>query len=436
MKEIKTILKNRLSLEVETKKSVMNSLSDEERVMMEEYVAKLQEIIDQVDAIEDGDANLEEINTRFKEIEEKMAGVAENITALQEYLNSNKTETEINDEEKMENNYLQSKQAYNDYGRTLKNSISAEDFRTKWNQKMVQNGITIAEDGSMMAYVPDMVKGKIQDAWDREAGILKRMKIVNFKNYVPRYNTADGDYAEGSRAAGWRPGCTKEEQVLELAAKNALPQMIYKLQSIDADLQYGDEDGLLMDYIIEELASRIIFEIKIAVLFGDGREAGCGKIDAIEPMGINTADAFRSVLTYDPDAEDLNMLVQLRKMVSKVKHFNGNEVTVVITPDMADQVAAIVSCDGRVGGYMSDEELAKALRATYVEIMDFPDWAEVEAIAYNDKGYVLDLPNEFNPTFTHQADLYKNTEVYRAELRVKGLIEGLKSVAVLVEGGE
>lgn len=429
---MKKLLKNYLTKEVERYNSILekNSLSEEDRVSIEEAIKSLQDTLEAVDAAED--------ESVIEELKSTVEALKESLIAIQEKINQNKEE--INDE-KMEN-YLETRKAYNDYAKMLKSCNDVQSFNRTWKENLkTQNAIVVDED-SVLSYMPAMVKGKIQDAWDRDAGWLKRLKIVNAKNYVVRFNPGD-KFDTASRAAGWRPGCTKEEQELELVAKNLLPQMIYKIQSIDADMEFGDEDGSLLDYILDELTRQILFEIKIAILTGSNFGTDCGKIDSIEPIYKGdgaTTDLFTTVITATGEMnndvwEDSFLLDELHNLVANVRKYAGEEVTVFIAESLISAATRVAASDTATPMYLDDETLARQLRASHIEVTDILDNAGILAVAMVDKGYVLDLPNGFTPTLTRQIDIYKNTEIYREELRIKGLIEGLKSTAVLLPKG-
>lgn len=427
---MKKLLKNYLTKEVERYNSILekNSLSDEDRVSIEEAIKSLQDTLEAVDAAED--------ESVIDELKATVEALKESLIAIQEKINQNKEE--INDETQMEN-YLETRKAYNDYAKMLKSCNDVQSFNRAWKENLKTQNAIVVDGDSVLAYMPAMVKGKIQDAWDRDAGWLKRLKIVNAKNYVVRFNPGN-KFDSSSRAAGWRPGCTKEEQQLELVAKNVLPQMIYKIQSIDADMEFGDEDGSLLDYILDELTRQILFEIKIAILTGSNVGSDCGKIDAIEPIVKNESDVFTTVLTATGALnagvwEGSFLLDELHNLVANVRKYAGEEVTVFIAESLISAATRVAASDTATPMYLDDETLARQLRASHIEVTDILDNAGILAVAMVDKGYVLDLPNGFTPTLTRQIDIYKNTEIYREELRIKGLIEGLKSTAVLLPKG-
>lgn len=434
---MKEIIKKHLKNEIERYNKILlsNSLTDEDRMSIEDAIKSLTDTMEAVDTAED-ESVVEELRTTIQQLQEQLTAIKEKITQEQENIEK---EGEI----KMEN-YIDTRKAYNEYAKMMRTSNSVASFNKAWQEHVkLQNNITISE-GSEIAYMPTMVKGKIQDAWDRDAGWLKRLKITNFKNYVVRYNPGS-KWDETSRAAGWRPGCTKEEQQLELVAKSILPQMIYKIQSIDADMAFGDEDGSVLDYILDELTRQIIWEIKCAILVGDGREQGCNKIDGIEQLmdENNLPTENTPFITYvttnntlsnnvwSGDADGSFLIDELHNLVTKVKKYAGEEVTLFVSEALISNLSRVAASDTATPMYIDDEQLARMLRVDHIEVTDILTGDPTYAIAMVDRGYVLNLPNGFNPTLTRQIDIYKNTEIFREELRAQGLIEGLQSVAVL-----
>ena len=101
---MKKLLKNYLTKEVERYNSILekNSLSDEDRVSIEEAIKSLQDTLEAVDAAED--------ESVIDELKATVEALKESLIAIQEKINQNKEE--INDETKMEN-YLETRKAIN-----------------------------------------------------------------------------------------------------------------------------------------------------------------------------------------------------------------------------------------------------------------------------------------------------------------------------------
>ena len=401
-----------------------NSLSDEDKAAVEQTIANLNEVAEALDAETDNEA--------IEELRQSVATLNESLTAIMEKINQTQTNIEDNENEKEMENYLSSKNSVSDFLNCIRNSSNGADFSRNWRNVLSTNAVTIAE-GSEFGYLPEAVKGMIQDLWDKKADWLVDLKIINAKGYVVRTNTSDKDNAN-SRAKGWKPGDTKTEQSIALAAKKVVPQFIYKIQALDAEMKFND-DGSLLDYLVEELVGQILYEEKRAILIGDGRAADAtGKIDSIEAIykgDSAVTDSYTTILTAEADSF---MLDNLHNLVSQVKA-DGEEVIVFIATSAINEATRVAASDSATPLYLEDEQLARQIRASRIVVTDILDIAEITAIAMVPRKYVLVGENVLNPVLFNQHDIWTNQDVYRFECPVGGAIEGLKSTAVLKPAG-
>ena len=399
-----------------------NSLSDEDKAAVEQTIANLNEVAEALDAESDNEA--------IEELRASVAALNESLTAIMEKINQTQTNIEDNENENENNmeNYLSTKNSVSDFLNAVRMSRNGAEFARNWKNTLSTNSIEIAE-GSEFAFLPDLVKGKIQDVWEKKADWLTDLKTVNAKGYTVRVNTSDRDDAD-SRAKGWKPGDTKTAQDITLAAKKVLPQFIYKIQTVDAEMKFND-DGSLLDYLVEELVGQILYEEKRAILIGDGREAGTtGKIDSIEAIYKGddaVTDAYTTIITAE---ENSFMLDNLHNLVSKV-HADGEEVVLFIATSAINEATRVAASETSTPLYLEDEQLARQCRASRIIVTDILDLAEITAIAMVPNKYVLVGENVMNPQLFNQHDIWKNEDVYRFECPVAGAIEGLKSTAVL-----
>lgn len=401
-----------------------NSLSDEDKAAVEQTIANLNEVAEALDAETDNEA--------IEELRQSVATLNESLTAIMEKINQTQTNIEDNENEKEMENYLSSKNSVSDFLNCIRNSSNGADFSRNWRNVLSTNAVTIAE-GSEFGYLPEAVKGMIQDLWDKKADWLVDLKIINAKGYVVRTNTSDKDNAN-SRAKGWKPGDTKTEQSIALAAKKVVPQFIYKIQALDAEMKFND-DGSLLDYLVEELVGQILYEEKRAILIGDGRAADAtGKIDSIEAIykgDSAVTDSYTTILTAEADSF---MLDNLHNLVSQVKA-DGEEVIVFIAQSAINEATRVAASDTATPLYLEDEQLARQIRASRIVVTDILDIAGITAIAMVPRKYVLVGENVLNPVLFNQHDIWTNQDVYRFECPVGGAIEGLKSTAVLKPAG-
>lgn len=399
-----------------------NTLTDEDKAAVEQTIANLNEVVEALDAETDNEA--------IEELRQSVNGLNESLQAIMEKINQTETNVEDNNENKnnMEN-YLSTKNSVSDFLSCVRNSRNGAEFSRNWNEVLSTNAVTVAE-GSEFGYLPDLVKGRIQDLWEKKADWLLDLKIVNAKGYVIRANQSDKDNAN-SRAKGWKKGGTKTEQAITVAAKKVIPQFIYKIQSIDAEMKFND-DGSLLDYIVSELVGQILYEEKRAILIGDGRaDDSADKIDSIEAIYKgegSTTDAYTTIITA---TEGSFMLDNLHDLVASVKA-EGEEVVLFIATSAISAATRVAASETSTPLYLEDEQLARQCRASRIIVTDILDIAGVTAIAMVPNKYVLVGENVLNPVLFTAHDIYKNVDVYRYEAPVGGGIEGLKSTAVLL----
>lgn len=411
--------------EIEKYNSILstNSLSDEDKAQVEQTIANLNEVATALDNETDEQA-VEELRTSVNELNERLTAIMERIS---------QTETNIEENENKMENYLSTKNSVADFLNCIRTSTNGADFSKNWRNVLSTNAVTIAE-GSEFGYLPEYVKGMIQDLWDKKADWLSDLKIVNAKGYVVRANSSDKTNAN-SRAKGWKPGDEKTEQSITLAAKKVVPQFIYKIQTIDAEMKFND-DGSLLDYLVEELVGQILYEEKRAILIGDGRASDAtGKIDSIEAIYKGEGATTDSYTTIVEAEEDSFMLDNLHNLVSQV-NADGEEVIVFIAQSAINEATRVAASETSTPLYLEDEQLARQIRASRIVVTDILDIAEVTAIAMVPRKYVLVGENVLNPVLFNQHDIWTNTDVYRFECPVGGAIEGLKSTAVLLPYSE
>lgn len=425
---MKNTFKLFLDKEIEKYNSILstNTLSDEDKAAVEQTIANLNEVAEALDAASD-DAAVEELRTSVNELNDRLTAIMEKMSQEQTNIEDNENENENNME-----NYLSTKNSVSDFLNAVRNSRNGAEFARNWKNTLSTNSIEIAE-GSEFAFLPDLVKGKIQDVWEKKADWLVNLKNVNAKGYTVRANTSDRDDAD-SRAKGWKPGDTKTAQDITLAAKKVIPQFLYKIQTVDVEMKFND-DGSLLDYLVEELVGQILYEEKRAILIGDGRAANAtGKIDSIEAIykGDNAVtDAYTTIITA---TQNSFMLDNLHNLVSKV-HADGEEVVLFIATSAINEATRVAASENSTPLYLEDEQLARQCRASRIIVTDILDLAEITAIAMVPNKYVLVGENVMNPQLFNQHDIWKNEDVYRFECPVGGAIEGLKSTAVLKPAG-
>lgn len=401
-----------------------NGISEEDKALIENQIANLNAMLEKVDALEGDNTQelIDELKNTVNELDDKLTALNEKIA------NANKqTEQET---EKM--NYLETKNAVRDFANAIRNSRNAEEFRANWKEMLVKNAddpeysdtITIAE-GSEDAYIPTAVKGLITDIWDKNADWLRDLNYTGAKRFYCRHNNSD-QTDETSRAKGWKKGDTKAAQKIEVAAKLLEGQFIYKIAEIDYQTKW-DSDEALITYVIGELVDQILYEIKRAILVGDGREANDPyKISKFEAIAKTSTDAYTVVSTASADF----LVDDMRAMVDGIHNPNNKPLYVFMSKADLRTLSRVQASSTSTPVYMSREQVAEQIGATRIIDTDLLG-ADFKAVAMIPSEYYVVGANILNPEFYTWHEGYKNLDVYRYECVAGGGINGLKSTAVL-----
>lgn len=421
---MKETFKSFLNAEIENKQKLLlsNSINDEDKALIQEQIDNLTAMLEKVDALEEG----EQANEAIEELKQTVTEMGEKLTALNEKLNQTKqednNETEI--ENKMEN-YLETKNSVRDFAAAIRASKTADEFRANWNEYLVANSITV-ESGSEDAFLPSAVKGRIQDLFEKNAGWLADLTNTNAKRFYVRRNTNDKN-DEDSRAKGWTKGKTKVAQEIEVAAKLISPQFIYKLQEIDLQTKFENDEDLI-NYVLGELVNQILFEERRAILVGDGRDASSDyKINSFESIGLKDAtDAYTTVMT----ATSTFLVDDARALCDAIVNENNAPLYVFMSKADLRTLSRVSASETSTPVYMSTEQVAEQIGATKIFTTDLLG-ETAKMVAMLPSEYYLVGEGVLNPALMTAHDIYKNLDIYRYECVAGGGINGLKSTAVL-----
>jgi len=421
---MKETFKSFLNAEIENKQKLLlsNSINDEDKALIQEQIDNLTAMLEKVDALEEG----EQANEAIEELKQTVTEMGEKLTALNEKLNQTKqednNETEI--ENKMEK-YLETKNSVRDFAAAIRASKTADEFRANWNEYLVANSITV-ESGSEDAFLPSAVKGRIQDLFEKNAGWLADLTNTNAKRFYVRRNTNDKN-DEDSRAKGWTKGKTKVAQEIEVAAKLISPQFIYKLQEIDLQTKFENDEDLI-NYVLGELVNQILFEERRAILVGDGRDASSDyKINSFESIGLKDAtDAYTTVMT----ATSTFLVDDARALCDAIVNENNAPLYVFMSKADLRTLSRVSASETSTPVYMSTEQVAEQIGATKIFTTDLLG-ETAKMVAMLPSEYYLVGEGVLNPALMTAHDIYKNLDIYRYECVAGGGINGLKSTAVL-----
>lgn len=362
-----------------------------------------------------------DVTDALARIDSRMNEFAAQIEALQERVGDSGTE-EANKLGKKTANYLGSREALRDFCEAMRNSKNAGEFNKRWVEKLTANGITIAE-GSEDAFMPDFVRGAIQDAWERPGNWLNRLNNTGAKAFAVRINTSDqGD--ETSRAKGHKKGETKVNEALTFAGKKITTQMIYKKIDLDNETVFED-DGTLVEYIVNELVNQWLIEVERAILVGDGRlVSDNNKINSIEAI-VDADSLFVTGLVHDESNQLIDELVQ---MVDSIKNDEGGAITMFMSQTTLSELRRFVFGEGSSAQYVRKEDMAAQLGVSEIITTSLLG-DDVKAIAVRLDKYVT--VGRMNPAFVEWENYETNVRNYRVENPFGGALGAPKSAAVL-----
>lgn len=397
----------------------LNGIEGADEATKRDIVSQLESLLDLV-TDETSDSTTDEINSKLEAIRDLVEAVAEK-TAAEETAEENARKAAA----VATNSYLDSKKAAQDFCEVIRNCQNRDSFREEWNKKLATNGITVAA-GSEEGFLPAIVHGYIQDAWDRKNNWLNRLRLTGAKRYAARVNNTDQD-DEGARAKGHTPGNTKTSQELAMAAKIFDTQFVYKLISMSKKTIY-DNDEALLRYITDELYDQYLYEVRRAVLIGDGRASNSPhKISSLEAVARATTDGYVTVGTYDSNSELIDQLVN---GIADIKEGRGGLIAFMSTVDLNALRRVVYSSTG-TPEYRPVTYVADQLGVDEIITTDLLGSAETyRVIVMRPEAYAL-VGNPLDPSFVSWEDYKANEMNYRVEAPIGGGIEGPKSAYVM-----
>ena len=369
-----------------------------------------------------------DVTDALERIDKRINEMADQIEALQERVGDTGGEDPAASENGKggrglkSNNYLSTDEARHDFLQAMRNSKNAADFSAKWGAKLAENGITIAA-GSEDAFLPESVRGAIEDAWEKPSNWLNRLNNTGAKAFTVRLNTSDQN-AETSRAKGHKKGETKANEALTFAAKKITPQMIYKKIDLD-NMTVFEDDGSLLNYITTELVNQWLVEVERAILVGDGREdSDNNKISSIEAV-VDAGTTYVTTIQHDDNNQFIDELVQ---MIDSIKNDEGAAITVFMSQTSLSELRRFVFGDGSSAQYVRKEDMAAQIGASEIITTSLLG-NNVKAIAMRLDKYVT--VGRRNPAFVEWENYDTNVRNYRVENPFGGALGAPKSAAVL-----
>lgn len=425
----KEIFKEFLTNAIEEKKNLLlqNSISDEDKVMIQTAIENLTAMVEKVDALEEAEV----ANEAIDELKQTVSDLSDRLTALNEKLNQTKQEDNNEQETENEMKYLETKNALHDYVEVMKNSKSGEEFRNNWKEVLIKNDAytdTVESLDDAENFMPAAVKGVIESIWDSQAEFLRNVRWTGAKRYVSRYNNS-GQNDETSRAKGHKKGDTKVSQKLEFTSNLIDAQYVYKLVELSKQT-YFESDEELIRYLYTECTEQLIFEVKRALLVGDGREASDPyKIDKIEAIYKDTTDQWTTVFSVG-DAGTTFYVDDCRMAVDSIHNPNNKPVTVFMNKATLRKLARVQASSTSTPVFLDNEQVAAQIGCSEIITTDLlADDAMIAVIL--GEYYMVGDRDIFNPAILEWEDGLKNILYHRAEIYLGGHLNGLKSSAVI-----
>ena len=423
----KQILIDLINSEIDNKKLVLtNTMTDEDKTVVQNQIDNLQAMLEKVSEME-GDNTAEIID----ELKNTVNELNDKLTALNEKIQQNNNE-DNKEEEQMNNEYLKTTNAVHDFCEVIRNSKNGEEFKAGWKAMLIKNDaeysdtVTIAA-GSEESFLPELIKGRLTDIWNRNADWLNSLNFTGAKRFACRANTSEQD-AETSRAKGHKKGDKKVAQKLNFAAKVLDAQFLYKIATLSYETIWSSDQDLL-DYILDELTTQILYEVKRAILVGDGRDVDDPyKINKIEAIYKDTTDAYTTVVTVG-DANTGYLIDDLRLMCDQIHNPNNRETFAFMNKATLRTLSRVQASSTSTPVFMSREQVAEQMGVT--RIIDTDLLADNECIAMIPSEYYMVGANILDPVFYSWHDGWTNEDNWREEIVVGGGINGLKSTAVL-----
>ena len=363
----------------------------------------------------------EEVTAALGRIDERLNEVADRVTALEERAADGGDASE-NRMKGVNGGYLKSTNAVRDFLTAMKCSKNAVEFNKYWTAKLSENGISIAE-GSESAFLPDAVRGAIQDAWEKPGNWLNRLKNTGAKSYKVRLNTTEQD-SEYARAKGHTKGDTKANQALTFTAKSITPQMIYKMIDVD-NMTIFEDDGSLMQYVTTELVNQWLVEVQRAILVGDGRASDSAyKITSVEAM-VAADSTYTTTTTHNSDTSLIDEVVGI---VEDVKNDDNGDIVVFMSLNTLNTLRRVMLSETSTPQYVARDIVAEQLGVKEIITTGLLG-EDYMAIAVRLDKYVT--VGSLTPAFVNWEDYTTNTQNYRVEVPFGGALEGPLSCAVL-----
>lgn len=391
-----------------------NTLAETERAIVDESIKELESIIAEAEKMEEETTALDALRKMLDAIETKIKAIEEKME-----------DPQANPQPVQVENWLKSKEAVSAFANAIRKSVrNRTSLNDEWVSEM-SNSITFNPNEYGVLY-PEVVKSKINDLWNTDKNWLNQLHNSRAKVFAVRYNEASEDSTD-NRAKGHQKGATKTDQSLTIKALKVETQMIYKMVPIDKITEFND-DGALVEYVIDELYRQWKYEIMRAILIGDGRPAASpDKINSFTAIDRAATDSWVGVRTLVAANQFVDEIMSTLDLIKQKED-------VILFMNKAD----ITSLRRRLYGaggtpiYVSMAQIAEELGVSQIVETSLmtTNSGEARAIAMCPRGYVT-VGEMTEPRYETWYDFMKNQTYYRQEAPVGGAPELLGMGAVL-----
>ena len=278
----------------------------------------------------------------------------------------------------------------NDFFSVVKNSETAADFRANLIEMAeTKHGINNSV-ASLKNLLPGFVVNEINDSFiGRRHRLLELVRWSNLPCYKALFE-ADDELAAPYSLAEASNGTKKETQVRSYVTITIRPKLIYKLATIDRELEKaGSYNGdVLVKFIVSELLDRLLFTIEKNIL--DGLVVDNETV-FVEPSSAYIGSEIPDARSYLKDTESAIAVMTNSKFVS-LKQKAMTTYNTIITDDM---LAGLMGVQEIVTTNAADDGSGSVwfLNANdYVLVGDArPDQYENFNLSYNKKEYLMEM---------------------------------------------
>ena len=239
----------------------------------------------------------------------------------------------------------------------VKNGIQYKEARG--TEKLV-NLITIDED-----LIPVFIQQEVVSVVPENADFMSDLDYRgNMRSTVFAIDDYDDD-EETERAGAWAgSGAAKKKMVAELSDKRINTQPLYQLAGISWE-ELETNGGMLPKYRVATTLRRWREEYMRAILTGDGRNSSNNRhITELVPIKRSETDAYCTVIT--PLVAPTIKSVRAAIVANLKRSFEAILVANATTINKLQEISTLTG----IVAYMSDEELAKALKVKRVVTND------------------------------------------------------------------